>query len=146
MFMTLLAAFQALLHRYSGQDDIAVGSPIANRNRAEIEKIVGFFVNTLVFRTGFHDDPSFAVLLGRVRDTALGAYAHQDLPFELLVEHLQPERSLSHTPLFQVLFNWHSGRQESLELKDLTVHSINTNAAAAIVTPRCRITTCSVRS
>ena len=86
LFMTLLAAFQALLYRYTGQEDIVVGSPIANRNRTEIEELIGFFVNTLVLRTNFAGDPTFKELLARVREMALGAYAHQDLPFEKLVE------------------------------------------------------------
>jgi len=105
LFMTMLAAFQLLLYRYTGQEDIVIGSPIANRNQRGIEGLIGFFVNTLVFRTRLADDLSFRELLGQVRETALGAYAHQDLPFEKLVEELQPERDLSHTPLFQVLFN-----------------------------------------
>jgi amino acid adenylation domain-containing protein/non-ribosomal peptide synthase protein (TIGR01720 family) len=104
MFMTLLAAFQTLLHRYSAQDDIAVGSPIAGRNREEIEPLIGFFVNTLVLRSDLSGDPGFRTLLHRVRRVATDAYAHQDLPFEMLVEALQPSRDLSRNPLFQVIF------------------------------------------
>ncbi|HEX8349346.1 MAG TPA: condensation domain-containing protein, partial [Hymenobacter sp.] len=99
LFMTILAAFQTLLYRYTGQEDICIGSPIANRNRSETEGLIGFFVNTLVLRTDMSENPSFQELLGRVREVALGAYAHQDLPFEQLVEALQPERNLSHHPL-----------------------------------------------
>ena len=104
LFMILLAAFQLLLHRYIGQDDIVVGSLIANRNRVETEGLIGFFVNTLVLRTDLSGNPSFQELLDRVREVALGAYSHQDLPFEKLLEALQPPRDLSRTPLFQVLF------------------------------------------
>jgi amino acid adenylation domain-containing protein/FkbH-like protein len=106
LYMTLLAAFQVLLCRYSEQTDVVVGSPVANRNRREIEGLIGFFANTLVLRTSLDGNPSFQELLGRVREVALGAYMHQDVPFEKLVEELQPERSLSHQPLFQVLFNF----------------------------------------
>ncbi|MCF3609346.1 amino acid adenylation domain-containing protein, partial [Planktothrix agardhii 1033] len=104
MFMTLLAAYGILLYRYTGQSDILIGTPIANRNRREIESLIGFFVNTLVMRTDCSENPSFQELLMRVREMSLGAYSHQDLPFEMLVEALQPERNLSHTPLFQVMF------------------------------------------
>jgi amino acid adenylation domain-containing protein len=104
LFMTLLAAFQTLLHRYTGQDDIAIGCPVANRNRSEIEGLIGFFVNSLVMRTNFEGNPLFSSVLAGLRETALEAYAHQDLPFEMLVEELQPDRDLSRNPLFQVIF------------------------------------------
>jgi amino acid adenylation domain-containing protein len=103
-YMTLLAAYQVLLGRYSGQDDFAVGSPIANRNRAETEGLIGYFVNMLALRADLAGDPNFLDLLGRVRETALGAYEHQDLPLEVLVEALNPPRDPSRTPLFQVMF------------------------------------------
>ncbi|MDF5712719.1 MAG: amino acid adenylation domain-containing protein [Rhizonema sp. NSF051] len=121
LFMTLLAAFQTLLYRYTGQDDICVGTPIANRNRPEIEGLIGFFVNTLVLRTDLSGNPSFQQLLSRVRQVTLGAYAHQDTPFEHLVEDLKPARSLSHTPLFQVMFILQNAPLPSLALPGLTV-------------------------
>ena len=105
LFMTLLAAFKVLLYRYSGQSDLVVGTPIANRNRAEIEGLIGFFVNTLVLRTRVGGEARFRELLEQVRGVTLGAYEHQDLPFEKLVEELQPERHLNHNPIFQVLFS-----------------------------------------
>ncbi|MCA1615723.1 MAG: condensation domain-containing protein, partial [Acidobacteria bacterium] len=119
LFMTLLAAFQVLLARYTGQSDIPVGVPIANRTRAETEPLVGLFANSLVMRTSLAGDPTFRELLGRVRRVALGAYTHQDLPLERLVEELQVERSLSHTPLFQVMFALQNAPQVSLELPGL---------------------------
>ncbi|MFD0579123.1 condensation domain-containing protein [Dactylosporangium darangshiense] len=109
MFMTLLGAFSVLLGRYSGQDDVVVGTPIANRNRAEIEGLIGFFVNTLVLRTDLSGDPTFGELLGRVRERTLAAYAHQDVPFEHLVDALDVHRDRSRSPLFQVLFNYVTG-------------------------------------
>jgi amino acid adenylation domain-containing protein len=105
LFMVLLAGFQSLLHRYTGQEDIRIGAPIANRNRIEVEGVVGLFVNTLVLRNPIHGRLSASRVLAQARDAVLGAQAHQDLPFEQLVQMLQPERSLSHTPLFQVVFN-----------------------------------------
>lgn len=104
LFMTMLAAFATLLSRYSGQNDILVGSPIANRTRSEMEHLIGFFVNTLVFRVDTEGSPTFRDLLRRVRIMALDAYAHQDMPFENLVEVLHPERNLSYHPIFQVMF------------------------------------------
>src|SRR4051812_35760005 len=104
LFMTLLAGFEILLYRYTGQTDISVGSAIANRSRQELEPLIGFFLNTLVLRTRFAEDCSVAELLQQVRDVSLQAYAHQDIPFERLVEALDPARELSHTPFFQVLF------------------------------------------
>ncbi|MBD2435190.1 non-ribosomal peptide synthetase [Nostoc sp. FACHB-110] len=121
LFMTLLAAYNTLLYRYTGQEDILVGSPIANRDRSEIEGLIGFFVNTLVLRTDLAGNPSFNELLSRVRDVAMAAYSHQNLPFEMLVEALQPERDLSHTPLFQVMFALQNAPASELELTGLNV-------------------------
>ncbi|MCU1350644.1 MAG: peptide synthetase [Acidobacteria bacterium] len=130
LFMTLLAGFALLLARHSGQTDIAVGTPIANRTRAQLDGLMGFFVNTLVLRTDLAGAPSFRTLLARVRDAALGAYAHQDLPFERLVEELQPPRDLSRNPLFDVMFHVRTFDQgeaadrEPLSFDGLTVRGI----------------------
>ena len=113
LFMTLLAAWQVLLMRYSGQSDISVGTPVAGRTRAEVEPLIGFFVNTLVLRTGMAREWSFREALQRVREVCLGGYAHQEVPFEMLVERLQPARSLSHAPLFQVMFLLNSASTQS---------------------------------
>ncbi|RMF30995.1 MAG: non-ribosomal peptide synthetase, partial [Chloroflexi bacterium] len=131
LFMTLLAAFQTLLYRYTGQEDICVGTPIANRNRPEIEGLIGFFVNTLVLRTDLSGNPRFTELLKRVREVALGAYAHQDLPFEMLVEALQPQRDMSHSPLFQVMFVLQNVPLEALELPDLTLRPVDVDRGTA---------------
>ena len=120
-FMTLLAGFQALLHRLSGQDDIAVGSPIANRNRAETEGLIGYFVNMLVLRGDLAGDPSFRDLLRRTRDVALGAFEHQDLPFDRVVEAMHPGRDLSRTPLFQVMFVLQNNQLPDVGRDDLTL-------------------------
>jgi amino acid adenylation domain-containing protein len=125
LFMTLLAAFQILLHRYTSQVDISVGTPIANRNYREIEGLIGFFINTLVLRTDLSGDPRFHELLQRVRDTALNAYTHQDLPFEKLVEELQPERNLGRTPYFQVLFTVRNISSSRLSLPDLLLEGLD---------------------
>lgn len=121
LFMTLLAAFQTLLYRYTQQQDILIGTTIAGRNREELEWLIGFFVNTLVLRIRLDGNPSFRELLGQVREVALAAFAHQDLPFEQLVEKLQPQRHLSYTPLFQVMFQLQNTPTSSLELPDLTL-------------------------
>jgi amino acid adenylation domain-containing protein len=132
LFMTLLAAFQTLLARYSGQTDISVGTPITGRNHTEIENLIGFFLNTLVLRTDLSGDPTFSDLLKQVREVGLGAYAHQDVPFEKLVEELQPERSMSHSPLFQVMFVlWTDMQEETLELPGLkfSAHGMDSMSA-----------------
>jgi amino acid adenylation domain-containing protein len=121
LFMTLLTVFTLLLSRYSGQEDIVIGSAIANRNRRETEALIGFFVNTLALRTNLQGNPSFLELLERVKQVTLDAYDHQDLPFEKLVEELGLERSLSHHPLFQVAFGLQNQTQQQLETNGLTL-------------------------
>ena len=125
LFMTLFAAFNLLLHRYSGQEDILIGIPIAGRNRAPIENLIGFFINSLVLRTDLSGQPAFSALLGRVRQVALDAYAHQDLPFERLLQELRLERDLSRTPLFQVYFNFQNFTGPLPAMPGLAVESLS---------------------
>jgi amino acid adenylation domain-containing protein len=132
-YMLLLAAFKVLLHRYSGESDLIVGTPIANRNRVEVEGLIGFFVNTLAMRTQVGGDPTFRELLGRVREVVLGAYGHQDVPFERVVEEINPERNLSRSPIFQVMFTWQNAPAEELELEGVRIGY----EAAATETVRC---------
>src|SRR5207244_5165008 len=124
LFITLLAAFQSLLQRYTGQGDIVVGAPIAGRTRSETERLIGFFVNTLVLRTDLSGNPTFREALARVRKVALGAYAHQDIPFEKLVEELQPERNLSQSPIFQVMFALQNAPMQALDLPGLKLQRL----------------------
>ncbi|HEY1351541.1 MAG TPA: condensation domain-containing protein, partial [Ktedonobacteraceae bacterium] len=133
LFMTLLAALQIFLWRYSGQEDLLIGTPIANRKRAELETLIGFFVNMLVLRARINGHSSFQQMLARVRQETLDAYAHQDLPFEVLVEHLQPERSLSHTPLFQVAFALHNAPQAVRALSGLHIEPLTPQRESARV-------------
>ncbi|HEY9402725.1 MAG TPA: amino acid adenylation domain-containing protein, partial [Pyrinomonadaceae bacterium] len=124
LYMVLLAAFKVLLYRWTGQEDILVGTPIAGRTRRETEELIGFFVNTLVLRTQVSGELSFQELVGRVREATLGAFTHQDVPFEKLVEELQPERDLSRTPLFQVFFNMHNFSDQRMELPGLELQPL----------------------
>ncbi|MEH2313993.1 MAG: condensation domain-containing protein [Nostoc sp.] len=130
-FMTLLAVFKTLLYCYSNQEQIIVGSPVVGRTRRETEKLIGFFLNTLVLRTSLSGDLTFRELLSRVREVALGAYAHQDLPFEKLVEELQPERNLSHNPLFQVMFILQNAPIPTIELPGLTLRPLEADSGTS---------------
>lgn len=131
LFMTLLAAFKILLYRYTGQNDIVVGTPVANRQRPELEDLIGFFVNMLALRTDLSKNPNFRQLLAQVRQTALGAYDHQELPFEKLVDELQLQRDLSRPPLFQVLFVWQNTSRSAFELPGLILNRMDINYPTA---------------
>jgi amino acid adenylation domain-containing protein len=131
LFMTLLAAFQVLLHRYSGQADISVGTPVAGRSRQELEAIIGIFVSTLVMRTDLSGNGSFRELLARVRENVLSDFAHQDLPFENLVEALQPVRDTSRSPLFQVMFTLQNSPMEAVALPGLTLAAVEADSGTA---------------
>ncbi|HEY0737558.1 MAG TPA: amino acid adenylation domain-containing protein, partial [Herpetosiphonaceae bacterium] len=139
-FMTLLAAWNTLLYRYSGQADIAVGTPVAGRTHPELEDLIGFFVNTLVVRTDLTGAPSFAELVARVRATCLDAYAHQDLPFEVVVDALQPERDLSRQPLFQVMFALQNTPRSTITLPDLTLDPVARERLTAKFDLSCELT------
>jgi amino acid adenylation domain-containing protein len=132
LFMTLLAAYQTLLHRYTGQNDIMIGSPVAGRSRRELEHLIGFFLNMLVLRTDLSGNPTFRELLARVRGICLDAYEHQDLPFEKLVEELSPQRTMSHTPLFQTSFALQNTPTFPLKLTGLAVEEADIGSGKAI--------------
>jgi amino acid adenylation domain-containing protein len=128
LFMTLLASWAALLARLSGQSDVVIGTPVANRHRAEIEPLIGFFVNTQALRVDLSGSPSVAELLAQVRTTALAAQAHQDIPFEQVVEALSPARSMAHSPIFQVMFAWQNAPQGSLNLPGLQLEPVGSSS------------------
>jgi amino acid adenylation domain-containing protein len=131
MYMLLLAAWQVLLHRYTGADDIIVGSPIAGRNRAEVEQLIGLFVNTLVLRTDLSGNPTFVEALKRAHDVTVGAFANQDVPFEKLVEELQPERSMSYTPVVQVMFALQNAPAVAAKLPKLSLSAVDVESGTA---------------
>jgi amino acid adenylation domain-containing protein len=130
LFMTLLAVFYIELYRYTHDDDLVVGTPISNRNRTEIEGLIGFFINMLTLRADVSGNPSLRLLLGRVRETTVGAYTHQDIPFEKLVEDLRPERSPEYIPFFQILFIFHNALRSQIELPGLTLSPTRIDFAA----------------
>jgi len=131
LFMVTLAAFKALLNRYTQQDDVVIGSPIAGRNRVETEQIIGFFVNTLLMRTDVSGNPAFEELLGRVRETTLNAYAHEDLPLEKLVENLHPERAATHMPFTRIMFALQNSTLEEMKWPNLTLRFVDCETGTA---------------
>ncbi|WP_200894115.1 condensation domain-containing protein, partial [Xanthomonas sp. MUS 060] len=131
LYMTLLASWSLLLSRLSGQDDVVIGSPVANRGRSETEGLIGFFVNTLALRVELSGSPTLAQLLASVKNRTLQAQAHQDIPFEQVVELLQPPRSLAHTPLFQVMFAWQNTPQGELDLGELDASGLGVAQTSA---------------
>jgi non-ribosomal peptide synthetase component F len=131
LFMVVLAAFQVLLGRYSGQQDLAVGTPVAGRNRTELEGLIGYFVNTLVLRADLSGEPTFREFLGRVRHTALQAYTHQELPFDRLVAELSPQRELSRNPLYQVSFALQNLPEGALRLGELRAEPLALDTGTA---------------
>ncbi|HEY0730621.1 MAG TPA: condensation domain-containing protein, partial [Pyrinomonadaceae bacterium] len=131
LFMTLLTAFYVLLHRYTGETDIVVGTPVANRNRQELEPLIGFFVNTLALRANLSGDPAFRELLAQVRNVSLEAYAHQDLPFDMLVEELSPIRDWSRNPLFQVMFAFQNMPEAASKSLGLTIKPVDVKTTQA---------------
>ncbi|AFQ15020.1 non-ribosomal peptide synthase/polyketide synthase [Bacillus thuringiensis] len=131
LFMTLMAAYQSFLARYTGQKDILVGSPIANRNHKGVEGLIGFFVNTLVYRSDLSGIPTFREILNQTKKKALKAYEYQDIPFEKVVEAVQPERSTSHSPIFQTMFTLQNIKQERLDLPDRSIEMVESNMSIA---------------
>ena len=131
LFMTLLAGWAALLARLSGQDDVVIGTPVANRGRAEVEPLIGFFVNSLALRLDLSGNPTVSGLLQRTKARALEAQQHQNLPFEQVVEITRPPRSLSHTPVFQVMFAWNNTGESDLELPGLNVAPVKVPHSSA---------------
>jgi hypothetical protein len=131
LYITLLAAFKAMLYQYTGQTDLVIGTPVAGRNRAEIEGLIGFFVNTLILRSDLSGNPSFHELLRRVRDVCLGAYAHQELPYQKLVETLHPKRGTRRGSLAQVFFAFQNAPRQPLKIPGLTVTRVRTDVGSA---------------
>src|SRR5499427_8065680 len=131
LFIVLMAAFKTVLMRYGGGEDLSVGTSIANRTRREVEGLIGFFVNQLVMRTDLSGNPSFRELIRREREVALGAYAHQQAPFEKLVEEINPDRDLSRSPLFQVMMTIENARKEKLEIRGLKLSEVGQETEAA---------------
>ena len=131
LYMVLLSAFNILLSRYSGNDELLIGSPVANRNRSETENLISSLINTVVLRTDLSDNPAFTTLLQQTRDTALSAFEHQELPFEKLVEELQPERNMSHSPIYQVMFNLQNRSQEVVNFSGLQSEALITETGTA---------------